>query len=135
MSLGLIRACREPVVKVLYPSLQLDRVSVLQFVGRLAEVLEPPVPDCVALEDLFHGIGGQEKPWGAIISAALGGHIPGGLGQESAANLRFERLTVSRRFAGRIALWRASRIAGGAAQTGTARALGRLSRLPRPNDI
>lgn len=62
VSLGLIEPCTEPIVRLLYPGLQLDRVSVLGFVDRLAEVLAPPLPDSVALEDIFHGIGGREKP-------------------------------------------------------------------------
>jgi len=99
VSLGLIEPCTEPIVKLLYPGLQLDRVSVLGFVDRIAEVLAPPLPDSVALEDVFHGIGGREKPWGAVLTAALNGHIPGGLGVEADARLRFQRLTIPRQFA------------------------------------
>jgi hypothetical protein len=99
VSLGLIEPCTEPTVQLIYPGLQLDRISVLGFVDRIAEVLAPPLPDSVALEDVFHGIGGREKPWGAILSAALNGHIPGGLGVEADANIRFQRLTIPRQFA------------------------------------
>lgn len=99
VSLSMLHQCEEPVVRLLYPSFQLDRVSVLQFVDRISEFLAPPLPESVALEDLFHGIGGQEKPWGAMLRAALAGQIPGGLGLEYEAKLRFERLTIPRQFA------------------------------------
>lgn len=99
VSLGLIEPCTEPIVQLLYPGLELDRVSVLGFVDRISEVLAPPLPDSVALEDVFNGIGGREKPWGAVLNAALDGHIPGGLGLDTAANLRFQRLTIPRQFA------------------------------------
>ena len=99
VSLDLINVCTEPVVQVLYPGFELDRVSVLDFVDQLGEVLAPPLPDSVALEDVFHGIGGREKPWGAVLGAAFAGEIPGGLGLEEDANLRFERLTISKQFA------------------------------------
>jgi hypothetical protein len=59
----------------------------------------PPLPDSIVLEDVFHGIGGREKPWGAVIKAALGGSIPGGLGLEPDGRLRFQRLTIPTQFA------------------------------------
>jgi hypothetical protein len=99
ISLGLIEPCTEPIVERLHPGLQLDRVSVLNFVSRVAEFLAPPLPDSVALEDVFHGIGGREKPWGAVINAALGGQVPGGLGLEPDGRLRFQRLTIPKQFA------------------------------------
>jgi hypothetical protein len=99
VSLGLIEPCSEPIVQLLYPGLQLDRLSVLKFVDSLAEFLNPPLPDSIALEDVFHGIGGGEKPWGAIIKAAMSGSVPGGLGLEPDGRLRFQRLTISTQFA------------------------------------
>lgn len=57
------------------------------------------LPDSVALEDVFHGVGGGEKPWGLVIQAALNGRIQGGLGIEPGERLQFQRLTISRRFA------------------------------------
>ncbi len=99
VSLGLIGPCTDPVAQLLYQGFELDRVSVLGFVDRIAEVLAPPLPDSVALEDVFYGIGGREKPWGAVLAAALAGHIPGGLGLDFDAKLRFERLTIPRQFA------------------------------------
>jgi len=99
VSLGLLEPCTEPIVQLLYPGFQLDRVSVLGFVDRLAEALAPPLPDSVALEDVFHGVGGGEKPWGPVIQAALDERIPGGLGIEPGERLQFQRLTISRQFA------------------------------------
>lgn len=99
VSLGLITPCTEPIARLLYPGFELDRVSVLGFIDRLSEVTAPPLPDSVTLEDVFYGIGGREKPWGALLTAALAGHIPGGLGLDDEARLRLERLTIPRQFA------------------------------------
>jgi hypothetical protein len=99
VSLGFLEPCTEPIVKLLYPGFQLDRTSVLRFVGQVAEVLGPPLPDSIALEDVFSGVGGREKPWGKVLEAALDGRMPGGLGAEMDARLRFQRLTVPRQFA------------------------------------
>lgn len=99
VSLGFLKPCTEPIVNLLYPGFQLDRTSVLRFVDLVAGVLTPPLPDDVALEDVFHGIGGREKPWAAVIEGALDGYIPGGLGMEPNARLRFQRLTIPRKFA------------------------------------
>lgn len=99
VGLGLLKPCTEPIVRLLHPGFQLDRVSVLGLVDRLADALAPPLPDSIALEDAFQGIGGGEKPWAAIIQAALDGLIPGGLGIEPDERLRFERLRMPRQFA------------------------------------
>lgn len=86
VSLGLLEECTDPVVQLLHSDFQLDRVSALRFVQGIAERFSDPSPDGIALEDVFHGIGGQEKPWGALLQGALEGQIPGGLGIEYDSN-------------------------------------------------
>lgn len=94
----LIELCDEPVVGLLHPGWQVDRLSVLRLIDQLADALVPPLPDSVALEDIFNGIGGREKPWASIVRAALAGEIPGGLGIDPEEPLHFTRLRVSGSF-------------------------------------
>ncbi len=64
---------QDAIVRELHPTLQLDRAEAERLVGRLLALRHVPKPDVpvIPLEDLFRGIGGQEKPWGAILRAAL----------------------------------------------------------------
>lgn len=94
----LIELCDEPVVGLLHAGWHVDRLSVLALIDRLAEALAPPLPDSVALEDIFNGVGGREKPWASIVQAALAGEIPGGLGIDPGEPLHFMRLRVARSF-------------------------------------
>lgn len=99
ISLGLLQPCAEPVVQLVHRDADLDRESVATLIDRVANDVAPPLPDSIALEDVFHGIGAREKPWGPLIAAALAGQIPGGLGLEPGAPLRFERVTIPKDFA------------------------------------
>lgn len=70
---GLLVLADCSVVTELYGPLQLVRPNVDALVAQLRSVVHFPGYDCetVSLEDAFHGIGNQQKPWSAIIRAAL----------------------------------------------------------------
>lgn len=78
VELKLIQLNDDPAITALHGRSQLRRDSVDAFTLRLSSVLRFPPRDTplLALEDLFHGIGAQHKPWGAILQAALCGGIP-----------------------------------------------------------
>ena len=70
---GLLPLNHDPIVKALHSGLQLSRSAAVGLAGRLlaARYIPPPDLPLWSLEDVFHGIGVQEKPWGAILQAAL----------------------------------------------------------------
>lgn len=74
---GLLDLDVSPCVAALYGTLQLDRSKAADFIGRLRERTRflPDGFETLTLEETFHGIGSQPKPWGAILSAALAGDI------------------------------------------------------------
>jgi hypothetical protein len=73
VALGVLEENDDPIVQSLHPSVQLRRKGAEAVARRLLALRLPPVPDhpLLPIEDVFHGVGGQEKPWGALLSAAL----------------------------------------------------------------
>ena len=78
VDLKLVRLNDDLAITALHGRSQLRRDSADAFALKLNSILRFPPRDLplLALGDLFHGIGGQHKPWGAILQAALAGHIP-----------------------------------------------------------
>ena len=73
VSLGTLDRNQEPIVRELYSAPQLYRNEAEQFAGRLHALCHLPRRSLsvLPLEDAFHGIGGQEKPWGPVLRAVL----------------------------------------------------------------
>lgn len=97
VAMGLIGEFDDQTVSKAYQGLQLSRASALVFLDNLASKVGAPFPDgrSLPLFDVFHGIGGQEKPWGAFLRAAIAGNLPGGLTKEPEAPLRIAELRIS----------------------------------------
>lgn len=70
---GLLALSDCPFVTALHGRPQLIRPDADAFVARLRSVIHFPKYGCetLSLEDAFYGVGGQQKPWSAIIRAAL----------------------------------------------------------------
>lgn len=101
ISLGLLQALSNPAVQAIYPDLQLDRSTAEEFALRFGAALphENPGDDALALADAFNAIGATEKPWGAIIHAALRRELPEHLTWFRSHSFRFDAMRVSWRFA------------------------------------
>lgn len=97
ITIGLVGEFDDPIVSRVYQGLQLSRTSALAFLDDLGSAVEAPRLDRrpLPLFDLFHGIGGQEKPWAAILNAAIAGDLPGGLIKDPEAPLKIANLCVS----------------------------------------
>lgn len=72
-SAGLISENRCQFVSLLHPLPQFNRADVDAFVDRLRARIDfaPHGMRTLSLQDVFHGIGGQRKPWSAFIQSAL----------------------------------------------------------------
>lgn len=73
ISSGLLALSDCPFVTELYGRPQLIRADADAFIARLRSVVHFPAYDSetVSLEDAFHGVGDQPKPWSAMIKAAF----------------------------------------------------------------
>lgn len=73
VSLSLLSINRAPILEALHSEVQLHRSVAEGLAARLLALRHVPPPDILVwpLEDVFHGIGAQEKPWGAILKSAL----------------------------------------------------------------
>lgn len=102
--LGLLERHKDPMVVALHGGVQLYRGAVGRFAHALLAARRVPLPDIsvLPLEDLFHGVGAQEKPWGAILRAALEGQIPLYADSELSERLQIRRLQISRSLADEI---------------------------------
>lgn len=92
---------RDPIVCELHGPLQLYRRGAEEFARRLLAHQRVPTPDVpvMPLEDVFHGIGGQEKPWGPILRAGLDRKITLYCDEEISEDLRISKLQISRSLA------------------------------------
>ncbi len=102
--LALLKQNQDPVVTALHGSVQLYRSSAERFADRLlaarhVSTLDIPV---LPLEDVFHGVGAQEKPWGAVLSAGLERRIPLYCDNEFSDELQIRKLQISRALADEI---------------------------------
>lgn len=97
VELGQVQLSDDPVIAELHADAQIRRSSAETFAQRLASILIVPSPDIslIPLEDLFHGIGGQAKPWGAIIQAALRRRIQLYLDVDLSEQIELRKLRVS----------------------------------------
>ncbi|WP_312163594.1 hypothetical protein [Phenylobacterium sp.] len=104
VNLGLLDRNRDPMVTELHASVQLCRSSVVRLVRRLQAVSQSQVCDvpALALEDVFHGIGAQEKPWAPILRAADMGQIKLYYDHEGSEYLQIRKLQISRALADEI---------------------------------
>lgn len=100
-SLGLLDVNRDPIVEQLHCGLQLHRGVAVELANRLlARRHVPPLGIPLwSLEDVFHGIGAQEKPWGAFLGAALRREIILYCDAQISENLHIGKLQISQRLA------------------------------------
>jgi hypothetical protein len=92
---------QDALVRELHPTLQLDRAEAERLAGRLLalrHVATPEVP-VLPLEDVFRGIGGQEKPWGAILRAALAREVTLYCEETPSETLQIGRLQIAQALA------------------------------------
>ncbi len=104
VSLGLLSLNQDPITKWVYPELQLHRSVAVGLARKLRGLRHVPLPEVslCPLEDLLHGIGAQEKPWGAIIKAAVQREIILYCDDRISANMHIKRLQISRDLAHEI---------------------------------
>jgi hypothetical protein len=78
VALKVLARNQDPIVKELHPTTQLHRSAAEEVIGRLLAIRRVPIPEVPVwpIEDVFHGVGGQEKPWGSMLRAALDRQIP-----------------------------------------------------------
>ena len=104
IALGILESNDDPIVRELHPSIQLHRKSAEELARRFLALRRPPVPDVplIAVEDVFHGIGGQEKPWGALLRSALAREIAIYSDHEHSPQLDARKLQIEADFARRL---------------------------------
>ncbi len=95
---GLLDLNISPYVAALHDALQLDRSKAMHLIGRLKRRLRFPPRDCetLTLEETFHGIGNQPKPWGAMLSAALNGDLEIYWSHEDSEHLHLGTLRIGK---------------------------------------
>lgn len=105
ISLGLLKINTDPLIAKLFAGLQIDRRSWDDLMAKLeAAIGLPSIPEPpITLLDAFHAVGGQEKPWGAIIGAHVTRKVVGALTHEPTGQLRFSSLSVTPKFARELA--------------------------------
>lgn len=104
VSLGVLPRNQDPMVKALHPTTQLDRSAAEEVVGRLLAIRRVPTPEVPVwpIEDIFHGVGGQEKPWGTMLRAALDRQIPLYCDEEISSGLHIGKLQIPQALAWEI---------------------------------
>ena len=104
VSLGLLNLNRDPIVKQLHPGPQLHRSAVLDLASRLLALRHVSTPAIALwpLEDVFHGIGAQEKPWGVILRAALQREIVLYCDDQISGHLHISKLQIAQGLAHEI---------------------------------
>lgn len=96
VSLGLLALNDDPLVAIIRAGPQLRRPEALQLMETVRSVTRPPGRGVkpIALRDAFMGTGAREKPWAAIVHAAIERRLPGGLLMERGAELNFDNLAL-----------------------------------------
>lgn len=96
VAMGLIQTFDDQALRAAYRGLQLSRASALAFADDLRSKASIQNSDerRFSLSDVFHGIGGQEKPWAAFLQAAIAGELPSGLARAPATPVKISELTV-----------------------------------------
>jgi len=104
IAFGVIPKNEDPIVRALHGGVQLDRSAVEKVAEELYNICRVPVPavPVISLEDVFQGVGAQEKPWAAIINSALKREIPIYHSDELPARIWFKTLQLSRELASAI---------------------------------
>jgi hypothetical protein len=104
VSLGLLNLNRDPILKRLHSEPQLHRSAAVELASRLLALRHVPPPDIPLwpLEDVFHGIGAQQKPWGAILKAALQREIVLYCDDQISEKLHISKLQIARSLAHEI---------------------------------
>lgn len=84
---GVLRPSNDGAVRLVYGDQHLDRTSAESFLRQLMEKASEPREGWVALRDVMQGVGGRQKPWSRILTAAIKGEIPGGVGYPQGGRL------------------------------------------------
>lgn len=96
VAVGLLATIDDPAVQLVFPGLQLRRSSSQTLMEDLKRILvDRGDRRMVSLRDAFCAIGNQQKPWAAIILAALDGRLPDPLGVDSDEGLRLDDVLIS----------------------------------------
>jgi hypothetical protein len=101
IALGVLTINEDPIVNAIHHGVQLGRSAAEALTATLRNICRVPVPaiPVLPLEDVFQGIGAQEKPWGAIIQAALQREISIYHSDDLPPRISFKALQVSRELA------------------------------------
>ncbi len=104
VSLGLLNLNRDPIALWDHSELQLNRSVAVGLASKLLGLRHVPPQDVLLcpLEDVFHGIGAQEKPWASILRAALQRQIVLYCDDLISEGLHIKRLQISRNLAHEI---------------------------------
>lgn len=85
----------DPAANLVFPGLQMKRAPSEALLQDLSGVIAPPREErMVSLRDAFLAIGNQQKPWAAIVLAAIAGRLPEPLSAGGDAGLRIEDLLI-----------------------------------------
>lgn len=92
---GLLVPLGDPAADLVFPGLQMKRAPSEALLQSLSRVVAPSREErMMSLRDTFTAIGNQQKPWAAIILAAIAGRLPEPLSVDGDARLRIEDLLV-----------------------------------------
>jgi len=104
ISLGLISRNEDPLVNAIHDGVQLHRGGAEALIKKVQDSCRVPLPaiPLLSLEDAFQGVGAQEKPWGAIIHAALRREIPIYHAEDLPEKVSFRALQIPRALASKL---------------------------------
>lgn len=105
VSLGALDLCKSPGVQDAFGGLQLDARSLNNLVVLISDKLAYPNIDAPiqhTLSDVFNGVGGMEKPWGAVISAVVAGDFDTAFAWSRETPFSFRSLLVEPAFGHRL---------------------------------
>jgi len=80
LAMAWLMPCKAPVIHEAYGSNVLIRASAMEVINGLEKLPVVEADECfVSLQEAFRGIGGREKPWGAVLTHGLQKTFPGGM--------------------------------------------------------